>query len=68
MRMRLLLCVVAGLVPAIHVFLSPSRCEDVDSRNRSGHDGSTFNLLAQVYYNATQSILRSLTVRANSTT
>jgi hypothetical protein len=30
--------VVAGLVPAIHVF-SLERKEDVDARHKAGHDG-----------------------------
>jgi hypothetical protein len=30
--------VMAGLVPAIHVFLS-GRAEDVDGRDKPGHDG-----------------------------
>ena len=30
--------VMAGLVPAIHVFLFPSK-EDVDARPKAGHDG-----------------------------
>jgi hypothetical protein len=29
--------VMAGLVPAIHVFL-PGRAEDVDARHKAGHD------------------------------
>jgi hypothetical protein len=33
-----LLRVMAGLVPAIHVLLSRSE-EDVDARNKCGHDG-----------------------------
>jgi hypothetical protein len=33
-----LLLVMAGLVPAIHVLLSRSE-EDVDARNKCGHDG-----------------------------
>jgi hypothetical protein len=33
--------VMAGLVPAIHVFLgcSPTRCKAVDARHKAGHDG-----------------------------
>ena len=30
--------VMAGLVPAIHVFLA-SRIKDVDARHKAGHDG-----------------------------
>jgi hypothetical protein len=48
---------MAGLVPAIHVFLSLSCRENVDGRNKSGHDGIFDNLLVQVFYNATQSIM-----------
>jgi len=31
--------VMAGLVPAIHVYLAASRKEDVDARNKCGYDG-----------------------------
>jgi len=31
-------CVMAGLVPAIHVFLC-REIEDVDARHEAGHDG-----------------------------
>jgi hypothetical protein len=31
---------MAGLVPAIHVFLA-DRAEDVDARDKPGHDEST---------------------------
>jgi hypothetical protein len=31
-------CVMAGLVPAIHVFLS-REIQDVDARREAGHDG-----------------------------
>jgi hypothetical protein len=34
--------VMAGLVPAIHVFLS-SRAKDVDARHKAGHDGGKSN-------------------------
>jgi hypothetical protein len=34
---KLSFCVMAGLIPAIHVFL-PNRCEDVDARLKAGHD------------------------------
>jgi hypothetical protein len=35
------LLVMAGLVPAIHVFLSSSAPKlDVDARHKAGHDGS----------------------------
>jgi hypothetical protein len=30
--------VMAGLVPAIHVFLAPPEKEDVDARHKAGHD------------------------------
>jgi hypothetical protein len=29
---------MAGLAPAIHVFLLPSTPEDVDARHKAGHD------------------------------
>jgi hypothetical protein len=29
---------MAGLVPAIHVFASLQRCQDVDARDKRGHD------------------------------
>jgi hypothetical protein len=31
--------VMAGLVPAIHVFLAEDRRKDVDARDKRGHDG-----------------------------
>jgi len=31
---------MAGLVPAIHVFLAESRKQDVDARDKRGHDGA----------------------------
>jgi hypothetical protein len=31
--------VMAGLVPAIHVYLAAPRKQDVDARNKCGHDG-----------------------------
>jgi len=31
--------VMAGLDPAIHVFLRSMRKEDVDARHKAGHDG-----------------------------
>jgi hypothetical protein len=30
--------VMAGLVPAIHVFAAAVACEDVDARDKRGHD------------------------------
>jgi hypothetical protein len=30
---------MAGLVPAIHVFLVPAGRKDVDARDKRGHDG-----------------------------
>jgi len=30
--------VMAGLVPAIHVFASLQGCQDVDARHKAGHD------------------------------
>jgi hypothetical protein len=32
------LIVMAGLVPAIHVFAEWRGCEDVDARDKRGHD------------------------------
>ncbi|MDB5599856.1 MAG: hypothetical protein JWN71_1900 [Xanthobacteraceae bacterium] len=32
---------MAGLVPAIHVFLA-DKPEDVDARHKAGHDGERF--------------------------
>jgi hypothetical protein len=29
---------MAGLVPAIHVFVSPQKRKDVDARHKAGHD------------------------------
>jgi hypothetical protein len=29
---------MAGLVPAIHVFVPPAPYKDVDARNKCGHD------------------------------
>jgi hypothetical protein len=34
--------VMPGLVPGIHVFLSAKE-EDVDGRDKPGHDAATFN-------------------------
>jgi hypothetical protein len=31
--------VMAGLVPAIHVFLAKLRKQDVDAQHKAGHDG-----------------------------
>jgi hypothetical protein len=31
--------VMAGLVPAIHVFMSTDGEQDVDARDKRGHDG-----------------------------
>ena len=31
---------MAGLVPAIHVFLAESPYEDVDARDKRGHDAA----------------------------
>jgi hypothetical protein len=31
-------CIMAGLVPAIHVFSAASKKEDVDARHEAGHD------------------------------
>jgi hypothetical protein len=31
---------MAGLVPAIHVFLAEARKKDVDARDKRGHDGA----------------------------
>jgi hypothetical protein len=33
---------MAGLVPAIHVFVSLERKQDVDARDKPGHDGKLF--------------------------
>jgi len=30
---------MAGLDPAIHVFVSQKKYEDVDARHKAGHDG-----------------------------
>jgi hypothetical protein len=30
---------MAGLVPAIHVFLHETKKQDVDARDKPGHDG-----------------------------
>jgi len=30
--------VMAGLVPAVHVFLPPAMSKDVDARHKAGHD------------------------------
>jgi len=30
--------VMAGLVPAIHVFFGPQELKDVDARHKAGHD------------------------------
>jgi len=30
---------MAGLVPAIHVFVDRARFKDVDARHKAGHDG-----------------------------
>jgi hypothetical protein len=30
---------MAGLVPAIHVFLDTTTKQDVDARHKAGHDG-----------------------------
>jgi len=32
--------VMAGLVPAIHVFLAEGHKKDVDARDKRGHDGA----------------------------
>ena len=32
-------CVMPGLVPGIHVFLIRSSKQDVDGRDKPGHDG-----------------------------
>jgi hypothetical protein len=37
-KLTTLRVVMAGLVPAIHVFL-PRRSKDVDARHKAGHDG-----------------------------
>jgi len=34
---------MAGLVPAIHVFLGRSEKKDVDARDKPGHDGAIAN-------------------------
>jgi hypothetical protein len=36
--MQCLSVVMAGLVPAIHVFAPRQRCQDVDARHEAGHD------------------------------
>jgi hypothetical protein len=36
---------MAGLVPAIHVFLT-RRKQDVDARDKRGHDGERFGAIA----------------------
>ena len=36
---RVPLRVMAGLVPAIHVWAAPQGREDVDARDKRGHDG-----------------------------
>ena len=33
---------MAGLVPAIHVFLAEDHWKDVDARDKRGHDGGSF--------------------------
>jgi hypothetical protein len=43
-----LLAVMAGLVPAIHVF-DPTRKQDVDARDKRGHDDQTFCSLILAY-------------------
>jgi len=37
--------VMAGPVPAIHVFLSREK-QDVDARHKAGHDGEWFGAIA----------------------
>jgi hypothetical protein len=32
-------CVMAGLVPAIHVLVDQPESKDVDARDKRGHDG-----------------------------
>jgi hypothetical protein len=46
----------ARLCPG-HPRLWKRKQEDVDGRNKSGHDGIFDNLLVQVFYNAPQTIL-----------
>ena len=49
--MEWVLCVMAGLVPAIHVFVFVFR-EVVDARNKSGHDEDGEPLARHLYYSA----------------
>jgi hypothetical protein len=35
--------VMAGLVPAIHVFVCLKKKEDVDARHKAGHDGAYYS-------------------------
>ena len=45
---RHILCVIAGLVPAIHVFFLLQGRKDVDARDKRGHDEEGITLLSKV--------------------
>ena len=56
---------MAGLVPAIHVFAAAQGREDVDARDKRGHDGGESDpirtRLALVYYVVTDDAYAAIT-------
>jgi hypothetical protein len=58
------LFVMAGLVPAIHVFLDAAPKQDVDARHKAGHDG-VYHSARLLSFTASASTYTSLPIALN---